>query len=370
MNLAPAYGSAPPNRVKTGMANDRPTPFDDDTLEHIRRLHRLDPHRVREFRTRLFKHFRSDEEIATEFPWSRDMSLHALNSENRFDSTLDGASKLVMKTSLGMLIETIVLRIASGRTTLCVSSQVGCGAACEFCATARMGVAVNLSPAEIADQVLLAGQLLAKEDRRVRNIVFMGMGEPFHNEAHLFQTLDLLTSPLHFDFAPRRILVSSVGVADGMLRCAERFPNVGLALSLHSVDPDVRRKLIPLTAKYGLEILRETLQQINRLQSMPVMIEYLMLRDINDRSTDASELARWLSGLNVHVNLIPYNEIDDSELIGSDRPTIEAFALTLKTEGINTTIRYSLGSDIGAACGQLVQRENRRIAKELAASKH
>jgi 23S rRNA (adenine2503-C2)-methyltransferase len=169
-----------------------------------------------------------------------------------------------------------------------------------------------------------------------------------------------------FHFSPAKILVSTVGIADGMLRCVRRFPQVNLALSLHSVRQEARAQLIPLAKRYPLDQLQATLRQVNTLQNKTVMIEYLMLAGVNDSLAEAQELVDWLAGLNVHVNLIPYNAIDDSpHLTGTEKPEREAFAAVVKQAGIPTTIRYSLGADIAAACGQLVRKENREVAKSL-----
>jgi 23S rRNA (adenine2503-C2)-methyltransferase len=204
---------------------------------------------------------------------------------------------------------------------------------------------------------------LASEQRVIRNIVLMGMGEPFHNEENLYQSLQSLIAPELFHHSPTKILISTVGVADAMLRCARRFPTINLALSLHSVRQQVRERLVPLARHYPLEQLRGTIVELNRLSRSTVMIEYLMLAGVNDSTEDCRELIAWLEGLNVHVNLIPYNPIDGApHLVGSDRPTRDAFASQLKAAGLKTTIRYSLGNDIAAACGQLVRHENRRLA--------
>ncbi|MDA0808624.1 MAG: 23S rRNA (adenine(2503)-C(2))-methyltransferase RlmN [Planctomycetota bacterium] len=337
--------------------------FDSEAVEQLRKETRLDPEHVRALRNALFKKFEADDVAVARFPERDRIVCHSLELFRRCDSQVDGASKLLLKTATGMLIESVILRIATGRSTLCVSSQVGCAAACDFCATGKMGIAQNLSSAEILDQVVQTGQLLAAEGRRLHNIVFMGMGEPFHNEENLFETLDALTSPKLFNRSPGSILVSTVGVTDGMRRCAERFPKVNLALSLHSVNPEVRRELIPLTKKHPLDELQETIRELNHRQGIPVMIEYLMLAGKNDSADDASQLVDWLHGLNVHVNLIPYNEIEDApHLTGTVDATIRTFASTLKESGLTTTVRYSLGSDIAAACGQLVRKENRQTA--------
>lgn len=341
--------------------------------------------RIRKFRNAFFKRFVDDSRLINEFlvsgattsknlvegntrnqAASDELQLHCLEITKICDSEIDGATKLLMRTEDGLLLETVILRIETGRTTLCVSSQVGCAAACNFCATGKMGVARNLSAGQILDQVVLAGQLLKTENRRLRNIVFMGMGEPFHNELGLFEALERLIAPDFFNHSPSRILVSSVGVVDGMIRCAERFPEVKQALSLHSADQEMREKLIPLSRKYRLDELRSTIAEINRIQSCPFMIEYLMLSGLNDSERDARQLIHWLGGLNVHVNLIPYNPIDSApHLVGSEESSLLQFSDILKASGLKTTTRYSLGKDIAAACGQLVQQENRRVAKSL-----
>jgi 23S rRNA (adenine2503-C2)-methyltransferase len=211
-----------------------------------------------------------------------------------------------------------------------------------------------------------ARQIVAAEGRTIRNLVFMGMGEPFHNEEALYETLAALVAPEFFHHPASRILVSTVGLPEAMMRAARRFPTVHFALSLHSARQEVRERLIPLAARFPLGSLRRALAELNRIQgaSAPVMIEYLMLAGVNDSPDDARALVDWLAGQRVHVNLIPYNPIDDApHLAASDRPTREAFGALLKSAGLKTTIRYSLGADVAAACGQLVRKENRAIAK-------
>lgn len=338
--------------------------FDTTALDQLRRELRIDPQQIRQLRKDLIKNFAPDDFALCSFPAAEHVACHSLKLHQKCDSEIDGATKLLFRTASGMLIESVILRIATGRTTLCVSSQVGCAAACEFCATGKMGVAQNLEPAEILDQILQAGQLLASEKRRIRNIVFMGMGEPFHNEENLYQTLEALIDPQLFHHSPTKILVSTVGIPEAMIRCARRFPQVNLALSLHSIRQETRERLIPLAKRFPLDQLQQTLREINKIQKCSVMIEYLMLDGVNDSLEEARELAAWLEGMNVHVNLIPYNPIEEApELSSTEAPQREAFAKVLKEAGLPTTIRYSLGSDIAAACGQLVKKENRQIAQ-------
>ncbi len=343
--------------------------FDATQMESLRRARRLDPETIRRLRLHLLKRFVADEVALGAFPAADQIEIHSLQVTQRCDSAIDGATKLLLRTADGLPLETVILRPSTGRATVCVSSQVGCAAACEFCATGRMGIARSLSAAQILDQVLYAGQILATEDRRLRNVVFMGMGEPFHNEDAVFETIAQLTDPAWFGLSPGKILVSTVGIPEGMRRLAEQFPKVRQALSLHSVRTDVRERLIPLAKKFPLDELHRAITDVNRQTGAEVMIEYLLLAEINDSMTDAAELIVWLGGLDVHVNLIPYNTVEEApELEASPPAKRQAFARRLKDAGIKTTMRYSLGNDIAAACGQLVRREARgRLPVQLIA---
>jgi 23S rRNA (adenine2503-C2)-methyltransferase len=347
--------------------------YDSAAVDRLRAELKFEPRRLRALRTAFFKKFLGAEAALGELPaevreeFSSRAQFHPLSIAESRDSRLDGATKLVLRTTAGYLLESVIMRTGTGRVSLCVSSQVGCAAACGFCATGQMGIAKNLSVAEILDQVVLAAERMRAENRSVRNIVFMGMGEPFHNEEAVYDAVAALLSPDLFHHTPGRILISTVGIPDAMIRCARRFPDVNLALSLHSGRQDVREQLIPLASKYSLEQLRSAVVKVNEIQEKSVMIEYLMLADVNDSLDDARELASWLHGLDAHVNLIPYNSIPTApHLHTSERPQRDAFAEILRAAGFVTTIRYSLGADIAAACGQLVQRENRQIAREQA----
>ena len=349
--------------------------YDSVAIDRLREGLKFEPRRLRVLRTKYFKKSLGIDAALAELPdgvrdeFARRVEFHPLAVEQAFDSEVDGATKLVLRTAAGLLIEAVIMRTGTGRVSLCVSSQVGCAAACGFCATGQMGIARNLSTAEILDQVVLAGERLAAEGRVVRNIVFMGMGEPFHNEETLYEVVSALLAPELFHYPPRRILISTVGIPDAMIRCARRFRQVNLALSLHSVRQRVREQLIPLAAKYSLDQLRAAVAAVNKIQQNTVMIEYLMLEGLNDSIDDARELAAWLTGLDVHVNLIPYNPIDAApHLRTTDRTERDAFAEILRVAGFTTTIRYSLGADVAAACGQLVQRENRHIARQIPTS--
>jgi 23S rRNA (adenine2503-C2)-methyltransferase len=356
--------------------NEQISVFDLAGIETLRRELRIDPQWLRRFRNDLLKHGRSDADALDELPapvrdeFTRRVELHALELDSRHESAHDGATKLIFRGAGGVMLESVILRIATGRTTACLSSQAGCAAECDFCATGRMGLARNLTTAEILDQLVQARQLAAAEGRTIRNLVFMGMGEPFHNARAVDKSLAALVAPELFHHPPSRILVSTVGLPLALVGAARRYPEVHFALSLHSARQEVRERIMPLARRYPLDSLRRAVAELNRLQppKTQVMIEYLMLAGVNDSADDARALAEWLAGLRVHVNLIPYNPVPDApHLAGSDRPTREAFGAILKAAGFKTTIRHSLGADVAAACGQLVQRENRQHVSAQAA---
>ncbi|QDU54850.1 23S rRNA (adenine(2503)-C(2))-methyltransferase RlmN [Aeoliella mucimassa] len=341
--------------------------YDTPSIDALRSRLAIDPHRVHRVRTLFMKKFAGQQRAIEELPveardtFTEQVGFHPLQLDVRLDSETDGATKLVFATAMGKRIESVLLRAGTGRTALCISSQVGCAANCDFCATGKMGFFANLSVAEMLDQVVQANEQIADEGRTVRNIVLMGMGEPFHNESNVYEMLDLLIDGKYFNHPANRVLISTVGITDAMLRCGRRYPKVNLALSLHSVRQTVREQLIPLARKFPLDELRRTLVELNALQPSTVMIEYLMLAGVNDSPEDAAELIDWLADLRVHVNLIPYNPIEAApQLLGSSRAVRDSFAGQLKSAGLTTTIRYSMGADIEAACGQLVQKMERK----------
>jgi 23S rRNA (adenine2503-C2)-methyltransferase len=220
-----------------------------------------------------------------------------------------------------------------------------------------MGFTRNLTTAEILDQVTQGNRMLKPEGRIIRNVVFMGMGEPLLNLENVFAAVDFLTAAPFFNLGGSRITVSTVGIPHAMERFVERFPDVQLALSLHSARQGVREKLMPQARKYPLDQLRETL--VGASEHGKVMIEYLMLAGVNDGEEDFQALEAYLNGIPVHINVIPFNEYAGSNLRGTPQPGREKFAARLKQAGFDTTLRYSLGSDIGAACGQLVQHKRK-----------
>ncbi|MBN2685809.1 MAG: 23S rRNA (adenine(2503)-C(2))-methyltransferase RlmN [Pontiellaceae bacterium] len=339
--------------------------YDNNHLEILRRQNAVQPHAMKQFRNALFKKALDLNDALAQLPefaradFNAQLQFECLELVERHDSAIDGASKLIFRTEDDYLIESVVLRPRTGRTSICISSQVGCACRCGFCATGEMGFVRNLTAAEILDQVSQANRLLRAEWRMIRNVVFMGMGEPLLNPAHLYEAVEFLCGVSFFHLSPSKITVSTMGIPEAMIQFVESFPHVQLALSLHSARQEVREELMPMARKYPLDQLRAVLEQI--AQRGKVMVEYLMLSGVNDGEEDLEALENYLHGLPVHINIIPFNEYDGSSLRGTPRPERERFASRLKAAGFDTTLRYSLGADISAACGQLVKKKRDHI---------
>jgi len=335
--------------------------YDTEGIETLRSRNAVQPHNMKLFRNALFKNAQGWGDSLATLPeaartdFKNKIGFELLEQVERHDSNIDAASKLVFQTHDRHLVESVILRPKSGRTSLCISSQVGCACYCSFCATGKMGFTRNLTTDEILDQVAQANRIVKEEGRSIRNVVFMGMGEPLLNLEQVFAALDFLRAPEFFNLTGSKLMVSTVGIPHAMARFSERCPDVQLALSLHSARQEVREKLMPQARKYPLEMLRESLLAAAR--NGKVMIEYLMLSGVTDQEEDLTALIGYLRDLPVHINLIPFNEYPGSNLRGTEKPQREAFAKRLKAEGFDTTLRYSLGADIAAACGQLVQHK-------------
>lgn len=335
--------------------------YDIEGMERLRSRAAVDPHRIKLFLNALFKKAGCKEDALTALPeqaratFAEQVEFESLERVERHDSQIDAASKLIFRTHDGHLIESVILRPKTGRTSICISSQVGCACSCSFCATGKMGFTRNLSAAEIIDQVAIANRLLKSEDRSIRNVVFMGMGEPLHNTEQVFRALDMLRAPGYFNLAESRLMVSTVGIPQAMEQFAETYPKINLALSLHSARQEVRETLMPLAKTYPLERLQEALKKATVRGK--VMIEYLMLAGVNDRAKDLTALKAYLQGIPAHINLIPFNAYPGCDLTGTPEAERRAFADELKAAGFECTLRYSLGTDIAAACGQLIQQQ-------------
>jgi 23S rRNA (adenine2503-C2)-methyltransferase len=270
----------------------------------------------------------------------------------RATASQDGSRKLVFRLEDGARVSAVVMP-DDGRTTLCLSTQVGCGYACAFCLTGTMGLTRNLTAAEIVGQLLAANGLLA-DGERVTHIVFMGMGEPLANYAALVQSLRVFTeAKLGLGYSPRRLTVSTVGLVSGIEKLGREDLKVNLAISLHAASDEVRSRLMPVNRAWNLDALMRAVRAYPLAPRQHVFFEYVLLDGVNDSAEEAQRLVRLLRGIRAKVNLIPFNDWDDSGFRRPPLARILAFQAILLDAGVTTTVRWSKGEDIGAACGQL-----------------
>ena len=269
-------------------------------------------------------------------------------------SSVDGTVKAALRARDGALVESVLIP-EPGRTTLCISTQVGCPLACAFCATGAMGFTRNLRAAEIVDQVCQMRHLLPP-GRRITNVVFMGMGEPLLNLPAVVAAARLLLHPKAFAMAPRRVTVSTVGIRGRIERLLREVP-VNLAVSLHATTDEVRDLLVPHNRSYPLGDLLGTLRGLEVLRRRrPVFFEYTLIAGVNDALEDARRLAPLLRGIPAKLNVIPMNRHADSPLGPPDDASIDRFVGEVAASGLAVTLRRSRGPDIDAACGQLALR--------------
>jgi 23S rRNA (adenine2503-C2)-methyltransferase len=282
-----------------------------------------------------------------------------LTAERTIDCDEGATRKSVWRLFDGALVESVLMRYPD-RTTVCVSSQAGCGMACPFCATGQAGLTRNLSTAEIVGQVVAAARAaaageLAGGPARLSNVVFMGMGEPLANYDALLRAVRRLTAavPDGLGLSQRHLTVSTVGLVPAMRRLVEEGLQVTLAVSLHAPDDELRDTLVPVNTRWKVAEVLEAAWAYARSSGRRVSIEYALIRDINDQPERAATLADLLRGQLVHVNLIPLNPTPGSVWTAS-RPAAEReFVRILRERGISTTVRDTRGREIDAACGQL-----------------
>lgn len=268
----------------------------------------------------------------------------------------DGTHKWLLKLDCGNCIETVFIPEAN-RGTLCVSSQVGCALNCSFCSTAKQGFNRNLSTAEIIGQVWLAARELSQNnsihDKRVTNVVMMGMGEPLLNFDNVVSAMDIMMDDFAYGLSKRRVTLSTSGVLPDLERLREVSP-VALAVSLHAPNDELRNELVPINKKYPLAQLMALCKTYFKDEPRrKVTFEYVMLKGVNDQPEHAEQLIKLLKNVPSKVNLIPFNPFPMTQYQRSSQAAIDAFRDRLIEKGINTITRKTRGDDIDAACGQL-----------------
>lgn len=327
-------------------------------------------YRLEQVRSAVFKDSAASYEAMTVLPPDLRKTLAAsaplLSLKEKFvDVSRDErAHKALLELSDGKTIETVLLRPSQTRWTTCISCQVGCAVGCTFCATGLMGLARNLTAEEITDQVLFWRQYMRRRrlPGRLDNVVYMGMGEPFACYDTVAESLKVLMDQQLFGIGARHISVSTSGLAPQIERFGKDFPQVNLALSLHSADDELRTKLVPVNKAFPLARLAAALRTYLSETNRKVFLEYVLLAGENDRPVDARALIAFVRSVGplelLHVNLIVYNKTDTPH-DASTEEVARAFQSQLLAEGIKSTVRQNLGLDIAGACGQLIVQEKR-----------
>ncbi len=270
----------------------------------------------------------------------------------------DGTVKTRFQLHDGHFMESVLIPVvADNRFTVCVSSQVGCSLTCKFCATGQMKRLRNLDAGEIYDQVVMINNVCeAMYGYPLTNIVYMGMGEPLLAYKNVMQSIEYITSSEGLHMSPRRITVSTAGIAKMIKKMADDASKVNLALSLHAADDAKRNEIMPINEQNNLEVIMEALNYYYQVTGNRISYEYIAFQNFNDSILDAKNLVKLCSQFPVRVNIIEYNPIDGADFVKADADKIDQFANYLKDHGVMATIRRSRGKDIDAACGQLANK--------------
>ncbi|WP_076750340.1 23S rRNA (adenine(2503)-C(2))-methyltransferase RlmN [Desulfatitalea tepidiphila] len=278
----------------------------------------------------------------------QDLKVHLPKVSGRIQE--EGVTKLQFRLADGLVVETVLIPMVQ-HTTVCVSCQVGCRMGCRFCQTGQMGLLRPLSVDEIVAQVFMVKIHMGLD---VRNVVFMGMGEPLDNFDAVIQAIAVLSDQRGLNIAKRYITLSTVGWVPGIERLAAlNWPQLKLAVSLNAADDALRSNLMPVNRRYGLGTLRAVLEGFPLARGNVLLVEYVLIRDVNDRPEDARRLARFVSGLPVRVNLIVYNPREASPFEAPWPEEVERFRRALVDLGVFVRLRGPKGAGIRAACGQL-----------------
>ena len=264
-------------------------------------------------------------------------------------------TKTLFELDGGHSVEAVVMRYPD-RSTLCISSQAGCPIGCPFCATGKFPFGRNLKAHEIVEQALDAERILASEGRRLSHVVFMGMGEPMANYRAVVESVRRLADPELLGISPRRMVVSTSGLIPRITQLAEEKIPVTLAISLHAARDELRDVLVPINRKYPVRDLVDAAQAYAEKTGRRVSYEWVMLAGVNDTRRDAHELGALLERKLAHVNLIPFNPVEDTPYHAPDRASIRGFKEMVEAEGLNVTVRDTRGREADAACGQLHER--------------
>jgi 23S rRNA (adenine2503-C2)-methyltransferase len=276
----------------------------------------------------------------------------------------DKTIKCAFSVGEGKVVEGVLIPTTS-RTTACISSQVGCSLSCTFCATGRLKLMLNLSAGEIVDQVVyLKDQAETRYNTPLTNIVYMGMGEPLLNYRNVLRSIELITGEEGLGMSPRRITVSTAGIAKMIRKLGDDAVKFNLALSLHAANDKKRSHIMEINETNNLAELADSLRYFYEKTASRVTFEYIIFKDFNDQLEDAQELAEFAKCVPCKINIIEYNPIDDGEFQQADKQRVDAFASYIESKNLIVNVRRSRGKDIDAACGQLANK-NKAITTEM-----
>jgi 23S rRNA (adenine2503-C2)-methyltransferase len=279
----------------------------------------------------------------------------SLQEARRLEADAGQTTKLLYRLDGGFTVESVIMRYPR-RSTLCISSQVGCPIGCPFCATGQGPFGRNLRAHEIVDQVVDAARELGGEGRRLSHVVFMGMGEPLANYQAVLQAVRRIADSDGLGLSPRRVTVSTAGLVPGIERLAGEGLPLTLAISLHAARDVLRDVLVPVNKRYPLAELIGAADGFARQTGRRVSYEWVLLAGVNDSERDARELGALLRGRLAHVNLIPYNPVEEAPYREPDPASVRRFTAQVRAQGLNVTLRDTRGRERDAACGQLRAR--------------
>ena len=277
--------------------------------------------------------------------------------EKQLSSTDGQTQKFLYRLEDGSAIETVLMAYRD-RNTVCISSQVGCAMGCKFCATGNMGFIRNLTSGEIVEQVIKSAAILSSKENKLTNVVFMGMGEPFHNYPVVREAIAILNDPDGFGMGKRRFTISTVGIIPGIKKLTEEKSQVNLAISLHAADDQLRSKIVPINTKYNISALMGACDSYLKTNGRRITIEWALIDGVNDTVEQARKLIDLIKGKLFHVNLIQLNPVDHYSGKPAMDQSARRFQKSIEAAGIPCTIRLRRGIDIQAGCGQLASNTN------------
>jgi len=275
--------------------------------------------------------------------------LYGVTPVEIYASDIDGTKKYLFELHDGNIVESVLMPYHHGNS-VCISSQAGCRMGCTFCASTLLGLARNLYPSEMLDQIYAIQKLTGE---RVSHVVVMGTGEPLDNYDALNRMLSILTDPKGLNIGQRNITVSTCGIVPNIYRFADDNPQITLAISLHAPEDELRRTMMPIARRYDLGQLMEAAVYYIRTTGRRITFEYSLVRGVNDEKKHADMLCSLVRGMNCHINLIPVNPIRERDYVQSERSRVAEFKNRLEKAHIPVTVRREMGRDIEAACGQL-----------------